>query len=220
MKKRTALIFTTGLIFFSLLASQSWAGDVSIPNTFIAGQPAVAAEVNDNFDAVAAEVNDNASNIVDNADDILDINARLGVRLTQINTSYDSGSINPTSTFTWVEILELGTFNKAVEASVVELIYTVQVQVRTDGPWQRGQIIFNLLNQDTGVSYQATVGMPLIEPYDVGYGIHTLTMHSILQSVPAGTYAVRIFGRGSFVEIHVNAGNYHSMLMIKEFEIQ
>lgn len=50
-----AVIFLTG---------SAVADDVTIPNTFTAGTPARAAEVNANFNAVEASVDDNAANIV------------------------------------------------------------------------------------------------------------------------------------------------------------
>ena len=43
------------------------ADDLTIPNTFTAGTPAVAAEVNGNFTAVEASVDDNAADIATNA---------------------------------------------------------------------------------------------------------------------------------------------------------
>jgi len=43
------------------------ADDVTIPNTFTAGTPARAAEVNDNFAAVEASVDDNAADVLANA---------------------------------------------------------------------------------------------------------------------------------------------------------
>jgi len=45
------------------LASAAIADDLTIPNTFTAGTPAVAAEVNGNFTAVEASVDDNAADI-------------------------------------------------------------------------------------------------------------------------------------------------------------
>ena len=57
----------------ALLASTSTAtlaSSVTIPNSFASGTPAVAAEVNANFDAVAVGVNDNDSRITVNAGDI------------------------------------------------------------------------------------------------------------------------------------------------------
>ena len=52
----------------SLIAiPMSWAGDLSIPNSFTSGTPAVAAQVNDNFSAVEQEVDDNNARINLNA---------------------------------------------------------------------------------------------------------------------------------------------------------
>ena len=46
-----------------LYASASLADSVTIPNTFVGGTPAVAGEVNQNFDAVASAINDNDARI-------------------------------------------------------------------------------------------------------------------------------------------------------------
>ncbi len=64
-------LLTLGIV--TLLASSSTAllaSSVTIPNTFTSGEPAVAAEVNDNFTAVADSVNDNDSRVTTNAGDI------------------------------------------------------------------------------------------------------------------------------------------------------
>jgi hypothetical protein len=51
------------LVFFS---HSTIAGELTIPNTFVSGTPAVAAEVNANFTAIKAEVDDNANAIAGN----------------------------------------------------------------------------------------------------------------------------------------------------------
>ncbi|MBU1171509.1 MAG: hypothetical protein KKD44_18295 [Proteobacteria bacterium] len=52
-------------LFLTLcLTTGIYAGEVTLPNVFEAGQPAVADEVNDNFNALAEEVNDNAADII------------------------------------------------------------------------------------------------------------------------------------------------------------
>lgn len=56
MKK---LILTLMSAFFVLASSQAYASDVTLPNTFTAGTPARAAEVNGNFTAVKTAVDDN-----------------------------------------------------------------------------------------------------------------------------------------------------------------
>jgi hypothetical protein len=61
---RFAAVFL-GVIFFSTIYAS--AGDLTIPNTFAADTPAVAADVNANFTAVETEVDDNAADIATNA---------------------------------------------------------------------------------------------------------------------------------------------------------
>jgi len=48
-----------GIVMIIVLSTPSWAGDLNIPNEFTAGEAAVAAEVNANFEAVETEVTDN-----------------------------------------------------------------------------------------------------------------------------------------------------------------
>lgn len=61
--KRIALLILITLNVASLGIGSALAGNVTIPNDFVAGTSAVADEVNENFDAVAAEVNDNDTRI-------------------------------------------------------------------------------------------------------------------------------------------------------------
>lgn len=65
MKMKTLL-----LLVVSLVGTQVWAGNVSIPNTFTDGTTASAGEVNENFNAVKTGVNDNDSRINRNISDI------------------------------------------------------------------------------------------------------------------------------------------------------
>lgn len=60
MKTTQNILFCIALI---LTAAQSWASNVTIPNTFTSGTPAVASEVNANFSAVKAAVDDNDSRL-------------------------------------------------------------------------------------------------------------------------------------------------------------
>lgn len=64
MKKITALIST--VVFATVGGSVAVAGSVTVPNTFVAGTKAVAADVNANFDAVETAVNDNDARITAN----------------------------------------------------------------------------------------------------------------------------------------------------------
>jgi hypothetical protein len=47
----------------AVLSSGAFAGELAVPNVFSAGDPAVAAEVNENFSATAAAVNDNDARV-------------------------------------------------------------------------------------------------------------------------------------------------------------
>jgi hypothetical protein len=64
----------------SLLSSASYAGQVIVPNTFVAGSAAKAAEINANFNSLQSEINDNdarisvnASGVTQNAADIASV---------------------------------------------------------------------------------------------------------------------------------------------------
>jgi len=72
MKKIT---LTAGLILS--LSTTAFAADVTIPNTFTAGSPAVAADVNANFSAVKTAVDDNNARVTTNSTNIT--NATNGI---------------------------------------------------------------------------------------------------------------------------------------------
>jgi hypothetical protein len=76
-----------GVIFFSAICAS--AGDLTIPNSFTADTPAVAAEVNANFTAVETAVDDNNTGISGNATDI-------ATNATNISTNADDISANAT----------------------------------------------------------------------------------------------------------------------------
>ena len=65
--KQIMLLLT--ILGFSV-GAPAWAASLTVPNTFVGGQKALASEVNANFDEVEAEVTDNAANISRNAADI------------------------------------------------------------------------------------------------------------------------------------------------------
>lgn len=52
-----------------LISSNAWAGTLTVPNTFTAGTPAVAAQVNANFTAAKTAVDDNDARITTNTTD-------------------------------------------------------------------------------------------------------------------------------------------------------
>lgn len=51
--------FAATLLAAAMLSSGAVAGELAVPNVFTAGDPAVAAEVNENFSATATAVDDN-----------------------------------------------------------------------------------------------------------------------------------------------------------------
>lgn len=61
--KRVSHCIAFASAFGFLVLSTAFAGEVTIPNTFTAGAPAVAAEVNENFTAVKTAVDDNDSRV-------------------------------------------------------------------------------------------------------------------------------------------------------------
>lgn len=69
MKRFHFLIKIAAVISVYVMSPGIQAGQVNIPNEFAADTPAVAAEVNENFDALETEVNDNDSRIIQNDSD-------------------------------------------------------------------------------------------------------------------------------------------------------
>ena len=66
MKRILFLCLMSGMV----TGAPALAGSLTVPNTFVGGQKALASEVNANFDEVEAEVTENAANISRNAADI------------------------------------------------------------------------------------------------------------------------------------------------------
>jgi len=58
--------YTTALIIL-LMSSTAWSATLTIPKTFVAGTPAVAADVNANFTAIKTAVNANNNQVIANA---------------------------------------------------------------------------------------------------------------------------------------------------------
>ncbi|MCG2582675.1 MAG: hypothetical protein KA296_17535 [Marinobacter sp.] len=76
-------------VLAGLLCSGSsvWASDLTIPNTFVSGEKAVAAEVNSNFSAVELAVDDNNALINSNATVIDDNATRINALESKLQTS-------------------------------------------------------------------------------------------------------------------------------------
>jgi hypothetical protein len=98
MNKRT---FTSLLLASHfLIVSVTNADDLTIPNTFTAGTPARAAEVNGNFTAVEASVDDNAADIAVNMTAI-DVNSD-GVAANTSDIAANTASIGNFATPQWL----------------------------------------------------------------------------------------------------------------------
>lgn len=67
--KSTAKLMSIASVI-TIVSGFAWAGDVTIPNEFSSGSPAVASEVNANFNAVKSAVDDNNTRITTNASNI------------------------------------------------------------------------------------------------------------------------------------------------------
>lgn len=98
MRFMMRLMLTT-LSIAALCAGSALAGNVTIPHNFQAGTPAVADNVDQNFEAVRVEVNDNNSRINTNASDIIDITTELD-STPGIAYVLQSGSSGLTSSYT------------------------------------------------------------------------------------------------------------------------
>ncbi len=78
MKTQVKISLTILGTIFSLLSSTSYAGQVTIPNTFVSETSARAGEVNANFNSVKAAVDDNNQRITGNAANITNNTADIG----------------------------------------------------------------------------------------------------------------------------------------------
>ena len=85
MNKLTAFIGAFALLTFTHVPS--WAGDLTIPHDFVSGTPAVAGEVNANFDAVETAVDDNDARITTNEADITTNKADIATNKGDIATN-------------------------------------------------------------------------------------------------------------------------------------
>ena len=84
--------------FFALLLSGiCLADDLTIPNTFTAGTPARAADVNANFTAVEASVDDNAADIVGNSANIESNTTAIAVNSGNISSNLTATENNAAS---------------------------------------------------------------------------------------------------------------------------
>jgi hypothetical protein len=109
---RMALAFALGLSIFT----SAHAGEVTIPNTFTSGTPAVAAEVNANFTAVKTAVDDNDTRIDANGSEIA---ANTGEIDTNAADIADLTATQAATPRTWHQILTTDRFQLVMNDEAV-----------------------------------------------------------------------------------------------------
>ena len=92
MMKFTTLIGTITFLF--LVSGSGWAGSLTVPNTFVSGTKAVAADVNANFNAVSTAVNDNDSRITTNTANISANTSAISGKAAATDVSANTTAIN------------------------------------------------------------------------------------------------------------------------------
>ena len=75
------------VLILGILGAAAAIGQTQVPNVFQSGQPARAAEVNENFDVVEAEIDQNAAGISANVEDIAGNHAEITQNTTSITTN-------------------------------------------------------------------------------------------------------------------------------------
>ena len=93
MRFMMRLMLTT-LSIAALCAGSALAGNVTIPHNFQAGTPAVADNVDENFEAVRVEVNDNNTRISTNASNITTNTTNISTNASAVTTNRNSISSN------------------------------------------------------------------------------------------------------------------------------
>lgn len=192
MKIITRLI-PIALSIIMLCLEGAWAAELTIPNVFVGGNTAVAAEVNENFDAVESSVQ-------------------------SIESSYTSfGSLNTNSvsvTTTWTLLNTGGThsFTKANDGTMIEVYVNsrfrggtfsgatgIQFRVRIDG-----NIVYDIGNDGSIRSSNTDEFLSLI---------------GVFENLSAGSHTVSIWARtnsGSSSGVLVDPGGWGGRIIVKE----
>ena len=80
------------VLILGMLTQLAIAGELDVPHTFTSGTTAVAAEVNDNFNAAKAAVDDNDTRITANTNDVTDLLSRSW-QISGLDLYFDSGNV-------------------------------------------------------------------------------------------------------------------------------
>ncbi len=189
----------TQLIAAAILAAgvgQSYAA-VTIPNTFSAGTPAVATQVNDNFTAVK------------NAIDPLQI-----ANYTEIVGLCNDGSTNVTSTFT-----KLGNgIHSFIKSSP-----DTKIEIHVNSTFSAG----TFAGGASGIQFQIEVdGVPASPVGAGGVGViftsgaaQYLSLYAVFQGLSAGAHTVELWARsnaGTSAGVYVDSGCWGGTIIVKE----
>ncbi len=82
------------IVLASMVVTQAYAGQVTVPNTFVSGTKAKASEVNANFSAVQQGINDNDARISQNTSDIYTNTTAIGTINSQVSSNQASIQTN------------------------------------------------------------------------------------------------------------------------------
>ncbi len=82
------------VLLASMVVTQAYAGQVTVPNTFVSGTKAKASEVNANFSAVQQGINDNDARISQNTSDIYTNTTAIGTINSQVSSNQASIQTN------------------------------------------------------------------------------------------------------------------------------
>ena len=112
---KNSLISTSVAVLLASNSIVAFASSVTIPNTFVADTPAVAADVNANFDAVAVGVNDNDSRVTTNTN-------AISTNTTDVSTNTSDISINTTGISTNAADIATNTAGIATNAADIDAL--------------------------------------------------------------------------------------------------
>jgi len=205
-----------------IAASILEAGEIGAMHTFTAGTPAVADEVNANFNEQTAQINDNNGRISANS---AAITATGLLGWTALSVSNPPASTYIGDTLEFIKISDLGTYAKRVDDSVLEIQFNGRLcATGMDADY----IVFELRVDDAPVTQGVARALLEYEEYEAvpgaGCAVGTpVTISGIFEDLPAGTRTVSMWGKPSFSlsgaqGIRYNPNNEDvAHLSIKEF---
>lgn len=202
--KRLIILLVIALIPMIFAGSSSWAGSVTIPNTFVAGTTARASEVNANFSAVETAVDDNDARIATNA---AALNGMPGIDYTT-----STGSFLTTDTDTVVISQTITAPTAGYVIAIYGGIYDIIHQTGTL-TYMRLWINTNGGDSYTGNAFMAKI-IPANLPSDVYYSPASLFFTT---SVPAGSTTFYVMGDSNQAAGSTDAEIYMNRLSLLFF---